>query len=264
LLWANKNDLSLSSGNDCSSKTSNLIELLDSFKENILCDNTEPLWTYLTSLKEQRGVSNRRRRIDIVLDNCSIELAADLILCDFLLRNDLADEIKLHGKAFYWFVSDVTRADFDQLLLQIQSANSIVLGKFAHRMHTYLAESKLHVDFSNSFWTSPHAFSQMRRVAPQLYTEMELNSSLVIMKGDLNYRKLLGDLDWPFDMPLGKVTGGFLPTSLCAVRTLKSDLVACLDTNETTNPRYGRVDKSTSKWMTSGDYGIIQFLDANK
>ena len=46
LLWANKNDLSLSSGNDVSSKVKNLVELLESFKENILCDHTQLLWSF--------------------------------------------------------------------------------------------------------------------------------------------------------------------------------------------------------------------------
>ncbi len=257
-MWANKNDLSLSSGNNVSFKVKNLIDLLDSFKENILCDHTEKIWAYFNELKEKRDII---RRIDIVLDNCSIELAADLLLCDFLLRNDFVDEIKLHGKAFYWFISDVTQHDFDFLLKQVQSSNSLILNNFNKRLDSYLSEGKLKLDFSSYFWTSPYPLHCMERIAPDLYSDMKTNSSLVILKGDLNYRKLLGDLDWPHNTPLREAVQNFLPTSLCAVRTLKADLVAGLDTYETSNPRYGKLDKSSAKWMITGDYGIIQFLN---
>ena len=109
-LWANKNDLSLSSGEDVSSKVKNLVSLIDSLQSNVLCDHLDELWQFLLKLNEDRKEEKKKKiRIDIALDNCAIELTADLILCDFLLRNNLADQICLHGKLFSWFISDVSR-----------------------------------------------------------------------------------------------------------------------------------------------------------
>jgi len=104
LLWSNKNDLSLSSGEDVSSKVNNLIDLLESFEDYILSDHSVELWNYLTECRNMT-TTLKTKRIDIVLDNCSIELASDLILCDFLLRNKFVDQICLHAKAYYWFIS---------------------------------------------------------------------------------------------------------------------------------------------------------------
>jgi hypothetical protein len=44
------------------------------------------------------------------------------IAADFLIQSGLASQVRFHGKRFAWFVSDVTRKDWDWLL------NSCVYG----------------------------------------------------------------------------------------------------------------------------------------
>jgi hypothetical protein len=47
------------------------------------------------------------------------------------------------------------------------------------------------------------------------------------------------------------------------VRTCKADLIANLDVNMETNANYAKLLKSfpnTTKWMNTGDYGVIQFV----
>ncbi len=44
-------------------------------------------------------------------------------LADFLLQSGLAKQVHFHGKRYPWFVSDVTRKDWDWLL------NSMVYGQ---------------------------------------------------------------------------------------------------------------------------------------
>lgn len=48
-------------------------------------------------------------------------------------------------------------------------------------------------------------------------------SALVFLKGDANYRRLIGDRLWPTDTPFSDVAGYF-PAKLCALRTLKAEL----------------------------------------
>lgn len=184
LLWSNKNDLSLSSGQAVTEKVSDLINMLESFEANILCNHIESLWEFLNDLKSERIASQKHVRIDIVLDNCGIELASDLILSDFLLRHDFVDEIVLHGKAFPWFISDVTESDFEYLLVQFQSENSIHTNQFHRRLRNYLDVGRLKLTV-DPFWTLSHSYDQMNRVSPDLYTELQRKSSLVILKGKL-------------------------------------------------------------------------------
>ena len=46
-----------------------------------------------------------------------------LLAADYLIQSGLASHIHFHGKRFAWFVSDVTRKDWDWLL------NSMVYGQ---------------------------------------------------------------------------------------------------------------------------------------
>ena len=262
LLWSNKNDLSMSSGNDVSDKTDNLVQLLDSFEERILSNHSEQLWSHLNELKERKN-SGEHVRIDIVLDNCAIELASDLLFCDFLLRNDFVSQIYLHAKAYSWFVSDVTKDDFDAIIRQFQSENSLIINKFQSRIINYKKESKLVLEHENYFWNSGYPFHDMQRIAPDIYSTFKEKSSLVLFKGDLNYRKLINDLNWPHHTPLNVAVRDFKPTTICAIRTLKSDLIANLDTNVDTNQNYRKLKETFNNdnaWMINMDYGLIQMM----
>ena len=48
---------------------------------------------------------------------------------------------------------------------------------------------------------------------------------VVVLKGDLNYRKLTGDRHWPYSTPLHTAITTFTPAPLIALRTIVS--LAC-------------------------------------
>lgn len=46
-------------------------------------------------------------------DNAGFELYCDFVYADWLIQSGIASEIVFHGKKLPWFVSDVTRKDWD-------------------------------------------------------------------------------------------------------------------------------------------------------
>ena len=79
-------------------------------------------------------------------------------------------------------------------------------------------------------------FSYLKSVAPALYKEFEASSKIVIFKGDLNYRKLVGDLDWNPTTSFSTALQGFQPAPIAALRTLVGATLLYLDIrNESTS-----------------------------
>jgi hypothetical protein len=76
---------------------------------------------------------------------------------------------------------------------------------------------------------------------------------LVILKGDANYRRLVGDAVWPTEIPLAEVASYF-PAPLLALRTLKSDAVVGLATGQA-----AELDASEPEWRVNGRYGVMQY-----
>ena len=110
-----------------------------------------------------------------------------------------------------------------------------------------MSDSRLVLEKAHPFWTSPYDFNDMKQIAPDLYESLQRESSFLLIKGDLNYRKLIGDLNWPHHTPLAQAVRVFKPTSLCAVRTCKADLLANLNLNLDENANYAKLLKRTRK-----------------
>ena len=68
-----------------------------------------------------------------------------------------------------------------------------------------------------------HPFSLLKNEDPDLYDSLSC-ANLIILKGDLNYRKLVGDLSWNPTTPFHHALQGFHPSPLVALRTLVSKL----------------------------------------
>jgi hypothetical protein len=95
-----------------------------------------------------------------------------------------------------WFVSDTTPQDFTWTLNQLARGvdNTDPLLVLAERWSSYIKSGVWTVQ-ADSFWTLPHSFNMMASSDPALYQELG-EADLIIFKGDLNYRKLVGDLNW--------------------------------------------------------------------
>lgn len=77
------------------------------------------------------------------MDNSAYELFTDLCLADFLITNDFADVIIFHGKAIRWYMSDVTKADFEHFLNHLENEyESTVLQEIGNRWNNYYKNGK--------------------------------------------------------------------------------------------------------------------------
>ena len=218
---------------------------LSLLKNNLLADDTESVWSRLIE-----NTSN----IHIILDNAGFELITDLVLADFLISANLVKQITFHGKAIPWFVSDVTIDDLQWTLNELQGSQEEVLMKCGQRWRDYL-DAGIWTYKASSFWTLPHAYFNMKEVAPALYQELS-SADLLIFKGDLNYRKLTGDLKWPYSTKFRDALQGFLPSPLVALRTIKCDLVVGI-----TEDQAREIEKKDERWLFDGSWGVIHYAD---
>ena len=248
-LWGNKTDLSLIAKYDGSQDLSQLQasshDHLTTLQSKILCDDTEKIWELINN---EKGV---KKRVCYVLDNSGFELFTDLCFADWLTVSKSVNEVHFEMKNIPWFVSDVTPYDLQWTLDQLKSSPNHNLNTLAKRWIGYFTD-KTWTFGHHSFWTLAHQFSTMSLTAPDLYSVIS-SGYLAILKGDLNYRKLLGDRDWPHTTPFKQALEQFSPTNVVALRTLKADLVCGL--------KEGTAElaaKESEKWMVSGEYAVIQ------
>lgn len=213
-LWGNATDLSL-----LTNLTYDDIQKLQGSKarkaneEKIIVNDFSAAFTILVQAQKSGKAD---RRVDVVLDNAGFELFVDLILAGYLLQSGLATHVVLHPKNIPWFVSDVMPKDFGDLLNVLISAKDFyetpseddkargwtppklteeeeqnLNGLFTHWSELY-SEGKI-VLRPNVFWTEAGSYWRLPKLAPSLFEDLK-ESELVIFKGDLNYRKLTGDV----------------------------------------------------------------------
>jgi len=264
-LWGNSTDLSLlinMTEEDIKKLQSTGGEHLADTEKNILGNHMDKLWNLVGSMKGGR--------IDFVLDNAGFELYCDAVYADWLIQSGLASQIRFHGKRFAWFVSDVTRKDWDWLL------NSCVYGhlfpeatevelaslhKMGQRWKQYEREGKW-VYEQHPFWCTGYTFWDLKTEAPDLFLHLS-DADLVIFKGDLNHRKLTYDCQAPPETPFDQAIGPLASEPGCppvlSLRTIKSDVVVGLPDGVA-----AKLDKEKPGWKISGEYAIVLVTDGHK
>ncbi|KAL2015733.1 hypothetical protein VTK56DRAFT_4904 [Thermocarpiscus australiensis] len=285
-LWGNATDLSL-----LTSLTYDDIQKLQgaearrAAEKNILVNDLGDVYTHLVAAKEEK--KGRDRRVDIVLDNAGFELYVDLVLAGYLLSAGLATTVVLHPKSIPWFVSDVLPADFGALLnalavprafFETPSDEDQLQGRTPEKLSDKEVEeldflfaewSRFHAEGMlvlrpNRVWTGPGSYWRLPKEAPELVEEFR-GSELVIFKGDLNYRKLTGDVRWDPTTPFTEAIGPLGPGSglnVLALRTCKADVVVGLKPGEDEKLRQmegGGGDSGARKWAWNGKWAVVSF-----
>ena len=182
----------------------------------------------------------------IVADNAARELVPDLLLAGHLLDTGRASAVTLHVKPYPYYVSDATTADLLAALRRLV-ASSGPAARLGRRLWQATVDGVLSVR-AHPFSCAPWSYHHM---PADLAAEFAA-ASVTIMKGDLNYRRLVGDRSWPATTPFEEATGYF-PGPVAALRTLKSDVVVGLAAGALAG-----LDATGEPWRTSGTRALIQ------
>ena len=222
-LWGNATDLSL-----LTSLTYDDIQKLQGAEarkkaEANIVVNDLPLAYEVLKQVQTSSSSDNERQVDIVLDNSGFELYVDLLFAGYLLASGLATRVVLHPKSIPWFVSDVTPPDFAALLNALADPQTFFSspspdsdsgdgkgeeGKASAARLTEQEESDVKFLFghlaelhgegkmvmrASEAWTGPGSFWRLKAEEERLCEDLR-GSEMVVYKGDLNYRKLAGDV----------------------------------------------------------------------
>ncbi|XP_067626957.1 damage-control phosphatase ARMT1-like isoform X2 [Eurosta solidaginis] len=189
-LWGNRCDLSITSGKEIH-LDGKPFDLVRRYDNNILIDDSNLIVECLRTDNSKNSV------VELICDNAGYELFTDLVLADYMIRSNLIDKVRFNLKAIPWFVSDTTINDFTWALQYLQNHSIPILREYGERWQKLLDENKFEIATIDHFWTSPYEYYRMCDINPDLYARLS-EARLLIFKGDLNYRKLIGDFSWNF------------------------------------------------------------------
>lgn len=206
----------------------------------ILIDHTEQVRAFLSM-----GV----RRVDFINDNTGKELLFDLALVDYMIDQGWVEQVVFRLKDRPFFVSDGMPADIKSTVSQLCNSQSKATHQLGERLDRYLADGRFLLT-DDPFWTSCLMFRRM----PQSLQEQLSGADIAILKGDVNYRRILDDRHWLFTTPIESVTGYF-PTSFVALRTLKGEIMVGLGPMQAET-----LSREDPTWLINGKRGIIQMV----
>ncbi|MFF9086719.1 damage-control phosphatase ARMT1 family protein [Streptomyces sp. NPDC014991] len=205
----------------------------------LVADDSETLW----SLLPPAGTGT----LVLVADNAGRELLPDLLLIAHLLAEGRAARAVLHVKPYPYYVSDATTADVVDALHRLRTAPGAA-GEYGRVLWSAMADGRLTVR-AHPFSCAPLPYADM---PDDLRAEFAA-ATLTVVKGDLNYRRLVGDRLWPPTTPFRETTAYF-PGPVAALRTLKSEVITGLSAAT----EAALVAAEGQRWRTSGTHALIQ------
>ncbi len=201
----------------------------------------------LTQLEELNG-----GRVELVLDNFGTEFIFDLLLADTLLAWNPRLTIRLQVKPHPCYVSDVIAADVPQALHWLKTDAPAWARQAGERLEQAERTGRLQVA-THFYWASP---SPAWEAPPDLWNELA-RSAFMISKGDVNYRRWLGDARWPYTTSLEEIIGP--PAPLLLLRVSKSNVAAGLSTGQAEE-----LFKRDPDWLWNGHWGMIQLVKSKR
>ncbi|UYQ62314.1 damage-control phosphatase ARMT1 family protein [Streptomyces peucetius] len=207
----------------------------------VVADDSAELWSLLPP-------GGAAATVHLVADNAGRELIPDLVLIDHLLHAGRAADVVLHVKPYPYYVSDATMADvIDSMRRLAQARPPGRAAQIGRRLWGAMADGRLAVR-AHEFFCAPFPYDAM----PADLREEFAGATVTVVKGDLNYRRLVGDRLWDPTTSFNERTAYF-PGRVAALRTLKSDVITGLE-QDTVDV----LEATGQAWRTSGTHALIQ------
>eukprot|EP00942_MAST-04A_sp_MAST-4A-sp1_P013050 g13050.t1 len=190
----------------------------------------------------------KQKKIIIVLDNCGLELLSDILCANSLLTNKICDIVELHCKSTPVFVSDALGKDIEQTITWLATKG---FESLSTSLRNHLEDNTLIIVDDMDFYTSPLPYADMPKALIQRFSDADL----VIIKGDANYRRLLGEKKWPMNTAFPDALSYFYNVNILALRTLKWPLAVGLNDDMINRAK----TLIGNDWDICGRCGTIQF-----
>jgi hypothetical protein len=247
-LWGNKMDLSLWPADAANSNVDVFSSILASASENLLHDDSPALSDLCDKLRAKGGGN-----VDIIVDNAGFELVTDLALAQHLVESGIAKVVTFQLKSHPTFVSDALEKDLRDTVTHYANLDTTQFpsAQASGKIWQQFLDNGSWVCNEDNFWVQPFPMWDMTE---PLRTDMKERCDLAFVKGDANYRRLLGDRMWGFTAPFPDVVGAYFPCPVCALRTLKAELGCGMDAAQVEKAK--GLDDS---WLVNGRFGVVHY-----
>ncbi|KAG7375602.1 hypothetical protein PHYPSEUDO_000503 [Phytophthora pseudosyringae] len=214
----------------------------------LLVDHSDKTISYLEKKATELG-NARNMGVEYINDNSGTELLLDLALADHLLAHEWCGKVTMNVKMEPMYVSDAIGADVHEHIAEMQSKmRAPEVQALGTRLAGYVQTEQL-VVHPDIFWNRYKFYWEM---PTELQSRLADEATLVIIKGDLNYRRLLGDRLWAPSTSINEVVPYF-PAAYVSFRTMKSTLVAGVPADIVQ-----KLEQEDPKWRFNGKRAIIQ------
>jgi len=159
----------------------------------------------------------------------------------------------MHLKPLPYFVSDAMVPDCERTIAALCAQPAESARLLGGRLTGYLGTGALCLT-TDLFWASHLHFTAL----PGTLRADLARADLLMLKGDVNYRRLLEDRDWPPSTDLAAVTG-YMPAPFVTLRTLKAELIVGLAPGQAEAIRADDPD-----WLVNGERGVIHYVPVNR
>ena len=190
-------------------------------------------------------LATRGASVHVVADNTGTELALDLALVGAVLE-DPAARVTLHLKLEPVFVSDAMPRDVWRLVTRMGERSGAARALATRIVEAF--DARRLALAPDPFWSGPRFLWE----APAHVLDALRSATIVVCKGDANYRRVIGDAVWPASASFAEACA-YVGAPLVAARTMKSDALVGVPEDVA-----ARLDASDPKWRIEGGRGVIQ------
>lgn len=202
------------------------------------------------------GNNLENKNVHIIVDNCGIEIISDILLGLYLIKKCKINCLYFHFNVIPIFVSDVIKSDINEALRLISNNENDKNRKQIVTDYNEYKNNRKIIESADVFWNMPIPFKDApKQILNDIFNTE--STGLIIFKGDLNYRRLVEDRKWEISLPINEHIK-YLKKPVLILRSLKSNVLLGIN-----KKKAKLMDETTPNWKTTGDFGIIQFIEKN-